>query len=465
MPHRIRIVQADITKLKVDAIVNAANKKLLGGGGVDGAIHRAAGPGLLQECKELNGCATGDAKVTRGHNLYARHVIHTVGPVWKGGTSGEPQLLRGCYRTCLKLASKMGLKSLAFPAISTGVYGYPIEKAARIALKESLEFLKQSPLMEEIVHVCFGRDAFLVFQTAFQELTVHSSSVAIFSKSQLDEVYSELLELDEFDHIDFSDIDLSKIDAILSAAPVNTYLPTPDPNYKKNLPPINPKGEMEYQIGEQTLVVPASYVSLVEFSFRRFGGQPGLVALPDSNIFALLWNYIQQVVNWAFALERTLYGQIYEILKTVDLFHEQMRTDLTALEKNFGEDSLYKSLEILPDLFVFLCRLLAAEGVSREFKMELSLALIYLVSPIDFIPEGIITHPVAFADDMAIILHVIQRGRQRKHLNQKMVQRLWPGDPVQIEELDSRLTEMETLLGSDLIDAIWDYLDKFEERL
>jgi O-acetyl-ADP-ribose deacetylase (regulator of RNase III) len=167
---RIEIVKADITKLEVDAIVNAANSSLLGGGGVDGAIHRAAGPELLLECRSLGGCETGQAKITKGYNLPAKYVIHAVGPVWQGGGNDEPALLASCYRSSLQLAVEHDIKTIAFPAISCGVYGYPVEDAARIAVKETADFLSSNDSIEKVYLTCFGEDVYEAYRKAFEDV-------------------------------------------------------------------------------------------------------------------------------------------------------------------------------------------------------------------------------------------------------------------------------------------------------
>ena len=164
MDNRIEIEKGDITRLKVDAIVNAANTSLLGGGGVDGAIHRAAGPKLLEECRTLNGCPTGSAKITGGYNLPAKFVIHTVGPVWNGGKYNEEKLLADCYKNSLRLAVENNIKTIAFPAISTGVYHFPLELATEIATNITKDFLKDNETIEKVIFVCFDERTYQTYK-------------------------------------------------------------------------------------------------------------------------------------------------------------------------------------------------------------------------------------------------------------------------------------------------------------
>jgi O-acetyl-ADP-ribose deacetylase (regulator of RNase III) len=170
MKERIEILEGDITKLDVDAIVNAANTTLLGGGGVDGAIHRAAGPELLEETRKIGGCPTGEARVSKGYRLPAKWVIHTVGPVWSGGQKGEEQLLASCYRNSLRAAQELGAVSVAFPSISTGAYRFPLERATEIALEETKRFLETDENLQRIVFVCFGKQVLDTYEKVYKRI-------------------------------------------------------------------------------------------------------------------------------------------------------------------------------------------------------------------------------------------------------------------------------------------------------
>jgi O-acetyl-ADP-ribose deacetylase (regulator of RNase III) len=170
MLERISILETDITTLEVDAIVNAANSSLLGGGGVDGAIHRAAGPDLLYECRLLGGCKTGQAKLTKGYRLPARFILHTVGPVWNGGDHDEPELLASCYRSCFRLAREHSLHTLAFPAISCGIYRFPVDQAVEIALRQTVSALNENAAIENVIFACFGDEVHTAYQRAIKAL-------------------------------------------------------------------------------------------------------------------------------------------------------------------------------------------------------------------------------------------------------------------------------------------------------
>jgi O-acetyl-ADP-ribose deacetylase (regulator of RNase III) len=169
MDQKVQIIEGDITKQEVDAIVNAANNSLLGGGGVDGAIHRAAGPELLEETRKIGGCPTGEARVSKGYRLYAKWVIHTVGPVWAGGHKNEDTLLAACYRNSLQAGEDLGIGSIAFPAISTGVYGFPLGRATEIAFSETRRFLETSKCLTKVVFVCFGNEALKIYRDEYKK--------------------------------------------------------------------------------------------------------------------------------------------------------------------------------------------------------------------------------------------------------------------------------------------------------
>ena len=170
MKEKIQIIEGDITKLAVEAIVNAANTSLLGGGGVDGAIHRAAGPELLEETRQIGGCPTGEARVSKGYRLPAKWVIHTVGPIWGGGTRNEDNLLANCYRNCFEAARELKIKSIAFPSISTGAYRFPLDRATEIALKETKRFLETDQEIEKVAFVCFGQEVLKAYQDIFKKI-------------------------------------------------------------------------------------------------------------------------------------------------------------------------------------------------------------------------------------------------------------------------------------------------------
>lgn len=266
----------------------------------------------------------------------------------------------------------------------------------------------------------------------------------------------ELGELSKEDPIDFTDIDFVEIEKSLRSGPAVKYLPPPNPEYKKLLPPLNEKGEYEHVRDGHTTIVPATHIPMVNYIFYNYSASGILPA--EGIIFERIWRYIERFVRWVLGLKRTLQGQILEILRNADEHYQEFRNRLKELKKEYENEPLFEIVLLVPDLFVYLCRLLADENVPKEYKVELALALIYLVSPIDLIPEGLINHPIAFIDDVSLVLFVIKRGFDGKYVSRELVEKHWPGEVSVVDKTAEWYQAVRDVLGEEFINKMWEYL-------
>lgn len=260
--------------------------------------------------------------------------------------------------------------------------------------------------------------------------------------------------LDDIEVLDFSNLNFEKIYSLLESGPAKRYLPPPDEDYLKKLPPKNSNDEYVYEKDGKAIIIPQKFSILTEYTFRTWGN---CALLPEKNIFEILWEYIVSIIRWTFTTKKRMTDQLKSILCNVDEYYQNYRNKIKNLGNEYDDDT-FEILHLLPDLFLYLCRLIADTEIPKEYKVELALALIYLISPIDFIPEGLIHHPIAFADDVGIILFVIKRGFDGKYVSRDKLETHWPGNISLIDNLGEWVQVIENVIGKDFIETILSFL-------
>jgi len=279
----------------------------------------------------------------------------------------------------------------------------------------------------------------------------------ILTNEDIRSISDELSILGNCARIDFSDLDFNAIQDALTSGPAARYLQPPNPEFTKLLPLLSEEGEYAYKYENHIIRVPSVYVPMVNFAFYRFSSI-GAVSLATWSVVEVIWEYIERFLRWVLRLKKTVQDQLEQILKEADRHYQYFRDKVQELKKDHDDDMLFEMLLLIPDLFVYLCRLLADSSVSKELKVEYALALIYLVSPFDLIPEAFIQHPIAFMDDFAIIAYVIKRSFDTKYVDRSTLEQHWPGDVALLDRIGEWYQAARRVLGGNLVDMIADYL-------
>ena len=280
----------------------------------------------------------------------------------------------------------------------------------------------------------------------------------ILSDKEINQIIDDLEQLDQLEPIDFSDIDYPSIERRLRSGPAANYLPPPNPDYQNCLPPLSEDGGIDFEVEGEKVHVPPAYLPMVNFAFYNFSSV-GSAVVTSSNMLEQIWKYILNFMEWVFRIKRTAKKQLREILENADQYYQELRDSMKLLKVKYN-DSTFEVIFLLPDLFVYMCRLLADKEVSKKYKVLLAAALIYLVSPIDLIPEAIIKHPIAYSDDLALVLLTIKRGFDGKYVTKSQVKKHWPGDMDLLENIGEWYAAVVDVLGGEFIGKILTYLGR-----
>lgn len=284
----------------------------------------------------------------------------------------------------------------------------------------------------------------------------------ILNEDQIILITEELEPLKEYDYIDFSDIDTGILERSLHASPLSKYLPKSNINFKETLPEKDYKGQYVYTKDGRTITVPPKFVDMVDYVFKNFSGAGAF--LPSHNIFELIWDYVEQFVHLPFEWKKSLLEQIEDILKEASNYEEDLKENLLELEKEYKNDDIFQMVRLLPDCFRFLCAVLNDPDVPVKFKAEVSLSLLYLTSPIDFIPEGLIAHPVALMDDLGILTYLITKAIKEDTLKSSHFEKYWVSNEISYNSINDKFISIEKLLGKDFFEMIFGYFKSKMER-
>ncbi|MCO4783979.1 MAG: macro domain-containing protein [Candidatus Cloacimonetes bacterium] len=458
MDSRLKIICGNIASQKVEAIINPSDLTLLEPSDISSQIHQMAGPALKLECKAISSVSVGDAKITSAYNLYSQYVIHSVCPDFVDGQSGEEKLLESCYKSCFSRVSKLRMRSIAIPVLGINK-GFDVQHVIDIAIKQTQKFLKKADLIDRVLLISPSEKVHSKLLVRFNAVKLLDSQKKIFrNESELQSCISQFSILTNVNRVDFSDIDLVKLSSIFHSGPLTEFIPPTQNNILKHQASINKRGDYCYTIDDNQHTVPAPYLPLVHFIFDHFSHTSEIVKLPKQKVFHLLWDYVDDIVSWATNLDTSLYSQSFQVIKEIENARLEIFHGIQKLKPKFESDPLYDEIKILPDLIFTLTRLLISRGVNLNLKIDILLALIYVVSPVDFIPEGFVEHPIAYMDDLAICYLVFNKAVNKYKLHPKILSREWHNTPEKLLSLKDDYQRVLEVMDPELIDLIWGYL-------